>query len=284
MEARFGGSLRLPGAAIFAKNPSRPGKMCLVMFHRQTKRSLLLLVLAALTSAHAQYEVPNEIFRRTLLIRSGDEQATALKFDQGGRIYLVTTRRLGGRLPLDHAVVQVWQDQTWSDLQTVRTILPAAKDVDLAILETDEQIAKPYSVVKSSEVLTTGQPVWIMGSFGAIKQQHLPANSQKIPHTATEIAPFLQIGTLSAIHPTRPDSFEIHFHGTWNLLIAAGPIVYWSPVHKDYEILGVIKRNERDAVNIPFPSNPPQKVVQSGIVEGYGIDVVVDTIKGNPHL
>ena len=64
-----------------------------VMFRRQTKRSLLLFVLASLTSARAQYEVPSEIFQKTLLIRSGDEQATALKLDKGGRIYLVTTRR-----------------------------------------------------------------------------------------------------------------------------------------------------------------------------------------------
>src|SRR5277367_5181646 len=106
------------------------------MIRRRIKRSLLLLVLSLPSWAHAQHEVPNEIFQRTLLIRSGSEQATALKFDQGGRIYLVTTRRLGGHLPPNNAIVQVWHDQTWSDVQTVRTILPASKDVDLAILET----------------------------------------------------------------------------------------------------------------------------------------------------
>jgi OOP family OmpA-OmpF porin len=35
----------------------------------------------------------------------------------------------------------------------------------------------------------------------------------------------------------------------FDLLVASGPIVYWSPAHRDYEILGVIKRNERDAVD-----------------------------------
>jgi hypothetical protein len=81
--------------------------MSLVMFRRQTQRSLLLFVITASTWAHAQYELPNEIFQRTLLIRSGNEQATAFKLDQGGRIYLVTTRRLGKHLPLTNAVVQV---------------------------------------------------------------------------------------------------------------------------------------------------------------------------------
>ena len=249
------------------------------MFLQQTKRSLLLFVFASLTSAHAQYDVPNEIFQRTLLIRSGDEQATALKLDLGGRIYLVTTKRLGRHLPLNNGVVQVWHNQAWSDIQTVRTILPASKDVDLAVLETREQIAKPYAVVKSSEVLTTGQQVWFMGSFPAVKMPQVPANSPVV----REIVPFIKIGTISAIDPTRPDSFEIHFQGTWNLLIAGGPIVYWSPAHRDYEILGVIKRNERDAVNAPFNSDPPQKVVKSGIVDGYSIDVVVEAITGNPH-
>ena len=66
---------------------------------RRRAKTLFLFVLASLTSAHAQYEVPNEIFQRTLLIRSGKDQATALKFDQGGQIYLVTTRHFGKNLP-----------------------------------------------------------------------------------------------------------------------------------------------------------------------------------------
>jgi hypothetical protein len=254
------------------------------MSRRRTKRSLLLFALASWTWAHAQQELPNEIFQRALLIRSGNEQATALKLDQGGRIYLVTTRRLGSLLPLNNAVVQVWQNQAWSDLRTVRTIFPASKDVDLAILETSEQIAKPYAVVKSSEVLTTGQQVWFIGSTPAITAQQVHTNSQSTSHSAAPtLFPFVKIGTISAINPTRPDSFEIHFRGWWNLLMASGPIVYWSPAHRDYEILGVIKRNERDAVDAPLKADPPQKVVGSGIVEGYSIDVVVDAINGSPH-
>jgi hypothetical protein len=254
------------------------------IFRRQTTRSLLLFVLASLTWAHAQFEVPDEIFRRTLLIRNGNEEATALKFDQGGRIYLVTTRRFGRNLPLNNAVLQVWHGQTWNELQTVRTLFPASQDVDLAILETSERIAKPYAVVKSSEVLTTGQQVWFMGSFGAIKLPQAPADMPKTLRLAVpEIVPFIKIGTISAIKPTQPDSFEIHFQGSYSLLIAGGPIVYWSPAHRDYEILGVIKRNERDADRVSINARSAQEVVKSGIVEGYSIDVVVEAISDNPH-
>jgi hypothetical protein len=48
-------------------------------------------------------------------------------------------------------------------------LLPASKDVDLAIIETGERIAKHYTVAKSSEVLTTGQKVWFMGWCGPIR-------------------------------------------------------------------------------------------------------------------
>lgn len=251
------------------------------MFRRQTKRSLLLFVLASSTWACAQYEVPNEIFQRTLLIRSGDEQATALKFDQGGRIYLVTTRHFGKHLPLSNAVVQVWHDQTWNDVQTVRTFFPASKDVDLAILETGQRITQPYAVVMSAEVLTTGQRVWLMGSFGAINLPQARGNTPEAVRRP-EIVPFIKIGTLSAINPTLPDAFEIHFQGSYSLLIAGGPIVYWSPVHRDYEILGVIKRNERDAETVSINEKPNQEIVKSGVVEGYSMDIVLDAINDNP--
>jgi hypothetical protein len=197
--------------------------------------------------------------------------ATAFKFDHGGRIYLVTTRHFGKNLPRKNAVVQVWHDQTWNELQTVRTLFPASKGVDLAILETSERIAKPYTVVKSSEVLTTGQEVWFMGSFGPRPLPKLPANLAEMP--------FVNIGTISAIDPSQPDSFEIRFHGSYNLLIVGGPIVYWSPAHRDFEILGIIKRNERDAKGFSING----KAAQEGILKGYSIDEVVDAINDGAH-
>ncbi len=250
-----------------------------MVFHRQPGRSVLLFVLASLTWAHAQQEVPNEIFQRTLLIRSGTEMATAFKLDQGGRIYLVTTRHFGKNLPPNNAVVQVWHGQ-WNDLQTVRTLFPASKDVDLAILETGERIAKPYAVVRSSEVLTTGQQVWFMGWLAPIPRSKMPANMPKVPEV-----PFVTIGTISAINPTKPDAFEIHssYQKSYNLRIAGGPIVYWSPVHRDYEILGVIKRNERDAERVSINGHPAEEVVKSGLLQGYSIDIVVEAISENPH-
>ncbi len=263
------------------------------MFGGRGKRLIPVLVLTWLTWAHAQYELPDEIFARTLLIRAGNEMATAFKFDHGGRIYLVTTRHLGETLPLRNAVVQEWHgswidlqtDQfsrtlliragnematafkfdhggriylvttrhlgetlplrnavvqewhgSWIDLQTDQVLLPASKDVDLAILKIDQRIGRPYKVVQSSEVLTTGQKVWYMGWFAPIPRPSLSTSMSKTSRTVFPEVPMVKIGTITAIDPSRPDSFEIHVDGAYNLRIASGPIVYWSPVHREFEV------------------------------------------------
>lgn len=90
--------------------------------------------------------------------------------------------------------------------------------------------------------------------------------------------PYLKIGTISTINPAQPDTFEIHFQGSYSLTMAGGPIIYWSPAHRDYEILGVVKRNQKDVVKVPN-WKPTQEVV----IKGYTIDVVVEAISQNPH-
>jgi hypothetical protein len=53
------------------------------MFTAQCKKLLpLLFAVASLNLAHAQYELPDEIFQRTLFIRSGGDLSTAFKFDR----------------------------------------------------------------------------------------------------------------------------------------------------------------------------------------------------------
>lgn len=244
------------------------------------KKLIPFFVFAWLTCAHAQYELPNEIFVRTLLIRSGNEMATALKFDHNGRIYLVTTRHLGKTLPLKNAVVQVWHG-SWVDLQTTRTLFPASKDVDLAILETDDKIGRPYKVVRSSEVLTTGQKVWYMGWLAPIPPPNVPSNMPIWASRPPEV-PMVEIGTITAIDPSRPDSFEIRVDRAYdNPHMASGPIVYWSPVHRDFEVLGIIERKEREAVNAKSKATPLRAT--SGILKGYSFDIVIDTINNVLH-
>jgi hypothetical protein len=94
----------------------------------------------------------------------------------------------------------------------------------------------------------------------------------------------VKTGTISAINPLQADSFQIHFDGgVYNNRIATGPVVYWSSTHKDFEVLGVIKRNERDAVRSSLIANDPQEIVKSDTLQAYGIDVVIETIRGDPQ-
>jgi len=130
----------------------------------------------------------------------------------------------------------------------------------------------PYAVVKSSEVLTTGQKVWFMGWWGPTP---VPPDMPKAKLQLFPEIPSVNIGTMAAINPTQPDSFVIDFRGSYSNCVAAGPIIYWSPSRRNFKILGVIKRNERDAMQ----SGP----LKSGVLRGYSIDVVVDTINDNPH-
>jgi len=249
---------------------------------------LLLCVLASLQCAHAQYEVPDEVFQRTVLIRSGRQQATAFKFEEDGKVYLVTTRHFGKNLPLTKALLQVWHNQTWNELPTVRTLFPASKDVDLAIIETEERIAKHYAVAKSTEVITTGQKVWFMGWCGPIQYPpEMRAAMQNLPKTQRPLFPEIpleiHIGTVTVIEPVRPDAFEINSNRPYPLCIAGGPIVYWSPAHKDYEILAIIARDVRNVERLEIEGKPTQEFVKSGIVKGYSIDLVVDTISDKPR-
>lgn len=256
------------------------------MFCRHPKWAFLLFMFAPLNCAHAQYEVPDEIFQRTLLIRSGDEQATGFKFDQDGRIYLVTTRHFGRNLPLTKAVVQAWsnQSQTWKDVPIVRTLFPAAKDVDLAVVETSEKIEKPYRVIKSSEVLTTGEKVWFMGWLAPMYLPKMPTNMPKTQRPLfPDIPNYVKIGMISAINPTRPDSFEISFQGWYAARSAGGPIIYWSPVHKDFEILGVVKREKSAVDTSGVEGHTSETTVPSSTLKGYSIDIVVEVIRDESH-
>lgn len=247
------------------------------MFNWKRKEFLLIFFLAVLTHAYAQYELPDEVFRRTILIRNGDEMATAFKFDQDGRVFLVTTRFVARNLPSRNATVQVWHG-SWTDLPILHTVFPSSKDVDLAILETDERIGSPYRVVRSSEVITTGQKVWYMGWLAPVPHPPTIANLHTQRPLFPEV-PMVKIGAVAAIDPSRPDAFQIRVDGPYSLRIAAGPIVYWSPVHQDFELLGVIKRSDHDAVIAPNYGQQGPPIVRTGILQAYGIDEVVDAIR-----
>jgi len=228
--------------------------------------------------AHAQFELPDEIFQRTLLIRYQGHQATGFKFDQEGRVYVVTTRRFAKLLPKTAATIQLWHQEVWNDFPTLRTILPASTEVDLAVLETSDRIDPPYKVVKSSETLTTGQRVWIMAKIFAIRTQ-MPTNWPKIERPMFPEIPIVKLGTLTDIRPAQPAAYTVSFQGSYDPRMGGGPIVYWSPAHRDYEILGVIKGGDPNSTPPLSGTRGVAETPKTSVLHGYGIDYVTDTIR-----
>jgi len=92
-------------------------------------------------------------------------------------------------------------------------------------------------------------------------------------------APYVKLGRITAINPAAPDSFEILIQGTLIRGLGGGPIVYWSPVHRDYEILGVLKRDPRDELPPKDLARQLEESPKTSVVRGYSIDYVVDAIK-----
>jgi hypothetical protein len=76
----------------------------------------------------------------------------------------------------------------------------------------------------------------------------------------------LQQGTTAVVNFLKPYESAV-------AKIAAGPMVYWSPVHRDYEVLAVVKRDDQKAVMLPGGEVP-----KTSLLRGYGIDLVAETI------
>jgi hypothetical protein len=125
----------------------------------------VLCVASALT---AQEAVPVEMLQRTIFIKFGNESGTGFTVDYKGKVYLVTARHVASGVPLEGAVIQVFQQGQWKDYHTVRTLFPAVQDVDIAVFETNEKVAAPYAVqamASDSKTggVTMGQQVWFLG-------------------------------------------------------------------------------------------------------------------------
>ena len=183
------------------------------------KLTLVVAVLILLVSvAFAQDAVPTEILQRTILIKVGDVYGTAFAVDYQGKMYLVTARHVVAGLSDTKATIQIWQSEQWKDYHTVRTLLPASSDVDIAVFETDEKVTQPYNVAVSDGKSgpTMGQPVWFLG-YPYLLSSHFSGKRY----------PFIKRGTMSAIDASRPEAVVIYIDGFNNPGFSGGPIVYW---------------------------------------------------------
>jgi len=237
----------------------------------------LTAILAALlyllpTHTRAQDAVPHEILERTLFIRAGNEGGTAFKLDYQGKVYLVTARHVVAGLPSSAAVVKVWRTDKWVDFKTVKTFFPPSNDVDIAVLETDEKVTRPYEIqpATTSGGATFGQQVWFLGyPYG------LGTRAGNVQF------PFIKRGTMSAVDFSNPKAVVLYIDGFNNPGFSGGPIIYWDFRDHVIKIVGVVKGYKEDTAKVLLNGVhvDTQLLVNSGILIGYSINHAVEAIE-----
>jgi len=224
-----------------------------------------------LTPVLGQDAVPIEILRRTLFIKSGGEAGTAFKVDYKGKVYLVTARHVAAALPLEGGTIQLRQQQEWKDCRITKKILPLSDSVDIAVLQSEETVSKPYEITWSDiGGVTFGQQVWFLGYPYGLGTQF----------TDAEI-PFIKRGTMSAIDVSNPDAIVLYIDGFNNPGFSGGPIIYWDFKEHVIKILGVVKgyKFENAKVIVNGAEQNTALLVNSGILIGYSFKHAIDAIE-----
>lgn len=235
--------------------------------------ALLAMFLAFVATVYAQDAVPGEMLMRTMLINNGRKYGTAFKVDYQGRIYLVTARHMVEGMPSSKANFQVWKENRWQDLPTVRTLFPKSSDVDIAVLETDEKITQPYQITADDTGggVTFGQQVWFLG---------YPFQLMTRARTG-ESFPFMKRGTLSAIDARDPNAILIFIDGFNNEGFSGGPVIYWDFNQHKYSLLAVVKGYlpENAMAKINGENVKTQYLVNSGILIGFSTSHIREAIE-----
>jgi hypothetical protein len=117
------------------------------------------------TTTFAQDAVPREILKRTQLIKVGNATGTTFSLEHQGKLYLVTARHVVAGLSVDKPTIELWRSNKWESVQQRRILLPPSPDVDIAVLDSEEQAAQPYSIIPAEDDVgpTLGQQVWFLG-------------------------------------------------------------------------------------------------------------------------
>jgi len=235
---------------------------------------VLLAALGCLlaSSLPAQEGVPEEILKRTLFIKVGNEYGTAFSIDHRGKLYLVTARHVIAGLPEGNATIQVSRPDGWKDCHIVRTLFPPSGDADIAVLETEEKIPQPYQISNAtgSEGPLFGQQIWFLGYPWGI---HTRLDNGELP--------FIKRGTMSAIDATDHNAIVLYIDGFNNPGFSGGPILYWDFNKHGYRVLGVVKGYREDTAKVLINGEhvDTRLLVNSGILVGYSIEHAIQAIE-----
>ena len=236
-----------------------------------------IFVFCFVSLALAQDAVPSEmLLQRTFSIKAGQQQGTAFSIDYEGKIYLVTARHVAKGLPASNATIQVRRSGGWEDRHTLRTLFPPSDDADIAVLETDETISRPFQVTTMGATggsLTMGQQVWFLGyPFSEGLGSRMSDGT---------IMPFMKRGTMSAIDASRPDAVVLYIDGFNNPGFSGGPIIFWNFSSHTYQVAGVVQgyRYEAAKALVNGVQVDTDVLVNSGILVAYSIRHAIQAIE-----
>jgi len=172
---------------------------------------------------------------------------------------------------LEGGMIHVRQQQQWTDLKIVKKILPSSDQVDIAVLQTEEMVSKPYEITWSDKgSVTFGQQVWFLGYPYGLGTQFSNAE-----------IPFIKRGTMSAIDASNHDAILFYIDGFNNPGFSGGPIIYWDFNEHVIKILGVVMGYQKESAKVMVNGieHDTAIMVNSGILVGYSIKHVFDAIE-----
>jgi hypothetical protein len=228
----------------------------------------------------AQDAVPLEILSRTLFIKQkgSDGGGSAFRIEYKGKIYLVTARHVVEGVAESGAVIEIRHSEKWEDYHTVKTLYPPSPNVDIAVFETYETSAQPFTIepagMSEKAGVTLGQQVWFIGH---------PFNMSSVLAKGSTITtlPFMKRGALSAIDASSPDTVVFYIDGFNNPGFSGGPVVYWEFATRKYKILSVVIGYKNDTARALINDRQVDTniLVNSGILVSYSIKHAIDAIE-----
>ena len=125
-------------------------------------RWMILALLALEISLPCYGQVPDNVLRRTLLIRTLNGYGTAFTIDVDGRQYLITAKH--GVASVDNAMrvaIDVQKKSGWSQLQVI--VYKCDDPVDIAVLIPPTQLTVDLPLEPDSSGLGVGQDAYFIG-------------------------------------------------------------------------------------------------------------------------
>jgi len=176
-------------------------------------------------------------------------------------------------LPDKDATIQVNRSGEWKPYHVARVLFPPSADVDIAVLETSEEVSTPFQVpyMSGSDTASFGQQVWFFGYPWGIHTRF---------GSGEEVA-FVKRGMMSAIDGSDPNATVLYIDGFNNPGFSGGPIVYWDFTKRSYRIMGLLKGYRPESAKMIIKGNPADTnlLVNSGILIGYSIKHAIQAIE-----